>query len=1255
MKNKQYLGFLLFLMASGCASTEDTDCTNGTRKCDLNSNAVMTCGTDGWEIAEVCPTGLVCNGLTLRCESQSGSVVCNSGAKMCSMDGKQVLVCSNNNWTMSVQCGADEQCDAGTLTCVKQSAAGCVSGSKQCSQDGSQVMSCVNGEWTVDKKCGSDERCDSSYQCTKQNTSTCVDGTRKCDGNTIVECKNGAYNVVETCVSPAVCVSSSLQCQVPRICTPGEKKCDTDLSRVLLCSEEGSWTVMENCDTTNGASCDMSTVACRTGCTEGASRCDNNNRFLKCTGNTWAVVKDCLATERCDNTNGCAECSVGQQRCANESSFYTCTDGRWSSTATNCGSKQQCISDNCVDKQLCTADVCRNGNAVTCKDGVESVEACGSKNCILRDGKALCEEHVCDDGQFKCDSETEKSICSDNKWIKSNCDSGFVCELSARGCIEFVCNEGEKRCNANAVEKCTDNVWHPDESCGATRMCDDSTKTCVQINCSNGDKRCNDGKVEKCSSNAYTPDQTCTSSQICSQTGTSASCVVKVCNEGEYKCDGQKLQRCVDNAWKSSQTCDSSTQLCKASGTTGTCETKVCNEGATKCDNNTNSVMVCENNAWKSSKCKNTEYCDYEDSAYKCIEKECENGVVCDGTTLKICTNYQYSRIETCLGNQRCNASIPGCELVPECTNGKFKCTGSTLYKCNGGSWSESNICAGENEVCDASKGQCIDTSECTTGNFYCDGKTLKECKSGKWTNKTTCKDTETCNATTKQCDLTPVCNPDEVTCNGQTLRTCDSTGQWKDTETCTGGKTCDESLKKCRECTSGYQCRVQDKGYQVYECKEGAWVSIGSSYYCNSQYTCDADLGRCTQCYGSEYTCHGSNLMQCSNYSWTTKMECGTGKHCDASKPGCVDDAVCTSGYTCVGQELKECQSGQWELKETCGDAYTCNSTDGKCDLKPVCSGSVTECDGNTLKTCNASGQWDTTPCGDSAVCVTSGSSSSCVNKIALPEWCNIQGIDIINHGYGRVLMPASVNTDDITAKFVCGKVSTPVMSWTYASEAVVNTGCTHEDGCDPNTEFISYSMNAPVGSYQCTYRFEFGPQTIACLPRKDDDNNGGTPIVLDSSTKLTDDQTMPLTLIAASTEAPEWCWFKHFDTKEYGSTWEAYGRILPPNPTSPAQIKAMLICGDVTKPASTWTVKRDAKENLFCNDCAAGHYEYASVPLFDTPEPSANYVCAFRMDVAGKSYVCPTRNDGPGAEGGTPVELTSGLVLPEGTYWGY
>ena len=97
------------------------------------------------------------------------------------------------------------------------------------------------------------------------------------------------------------------------------------------------------------------------------------------------------------------------------------------------------------------------------------------------------------------------------------------------------------------------------------------------------------------------------------------------------------------------------------------------------------------------------------------------------------------------------------------------------------------------------------------------------------------------------------------------------------------------------------------------------------------------------------------------------------------------------------------------------------------------------------------------------------------------------------------------------------------------------------------------------------------------------------------------------------------------------------------------------MLICGDPTKPASSWTVKRDAKENLFCSDCAEGHYEYESEALFDIPNPTPNYSCAFRMDVAGKSYVCPTRSDGPGNEGGTPVELTSGLVLTEDVSWGW
>ena len=253
----------------------------------------------------------------------------------------------------------------------------------------------------------------------------------------------------------------------------------------------------------------------------------------------------------------------------------------------------------------------------------------------------------------------------------------------------------------------------------------------------------------------------------------------------------------------------------------------------------------------------------------------------------------------------------------------------------------------------------------------------------------------------------------------------------------------------------------------------------------------------------------------------------------------------------------------------------------------------------------------------------------------MTLPEWCNTQWIiEETDQGYGRIKMPSDVNTSDIQAHLVCGSVNDPVASWSYEASALV-TSCNEPD-CGVNTQFVSYSIDAPAGTYQCAYRYEFGPQTIACMA-KTQNNDGGAPVVLDATTKLTADQTLSLTVLPASTNEPTWCYFKHLDE----SSLMAYGRILLPEPTTPAQMKAMLICGDFNTDASTWTAY-SGKHNIFCSDCGP-NTEFA---VDASSLPSGTHSCAFRFDISGKSYVCPTYHEGI-KTGGIPIELTSGKRL--------
>lgn len=895
---------------------------------------------------------------------------------------------------------------------------------------------------------------------------------------------------------------------------------------------------------------------------------------------------------------------------------------------------------------------CFTENARQCGDQGKTVQICKSgfwsltepcpSGTLCNNNTLVCESTaaVCSNGDRLCSSNILME-CQNGKYVNLiTCGVNEVCNQQSKSCVpkssdNFICEDNKFTCESNNLYRCSGNAWQLIQSCPTSTQCNANSQTCDKaIECQGGDKKCDSdySRVMTCTDGFWKVTEMCEANSECNPS--SLICQIG-CVENQVKCDviNHALMKCSSGVWNVSQDCSKSNMVCNAQ--TNACEAKPeCVTGTRKCASDS-AWSLCINGHWETgSSCSSNEKCIAGDCAATCTgenceQASCEEGAVCEDNVLKVCENGSLFE-KVCEPYQICNAASKSCDAKPECTSGGYRCFGFELQQCSiDGKWTAIKKCVG-NEVCDETQHACIDTSECQSGEAYCDSANnkLMTCGSnGKWQESKTCQSTEICNAQTKSCDLKPVCTSGAFQCNGLELQKCSDTGQWETNKTCSQSQICDKNLKNCLDCTPNtYECT----GQTLRKCNAGTWETSAS---CTDTQTCSADKKKCLDCTGSGYQCSGQNLQQCNNYAWKTLKTCSSNETCDASQKTCINNSECTDGqYSCQDKTLRKCVSGSWTTDKTCSDTENCNSEKKACVPKPVCESGQKQCSENQLMTCSSEGQWESSDCGTSALCVAKDSSASCVQKMTLPDWCNFQGVDNKRRGYARVLMPNDVEIEDVAATFVCGRLYEPIINWSYSAEAVYNKNCTD---CYANTEFMSYSLSAPSGTHTCTYRFDFGPQSFVCI----NGSEGGEPVVLSSDT-LIGQNGYNLTVPPLSAFTPTWCYFKHYDT----STNYAYGRIWLGDTEVPANVKAKLICGDITKPASTWTVISDSKENLFCDNCGS-NVEYM---VNASSLASGSYACAFRFDVDGRAYVCPTyRDDYNYNTGGAPIELTSDKML--------
>ncbi|GEM_PF-3880683 len=1053
----------------------------------------------------------------------------------------------------------------------------------------------------------------------------CKEGTFACQGKSmLMNCSHGTWMINKTCASSQICDESLAQCveqsdlpetQIPddSPCVAGTRRCYPALTGIEVCAD-GVWQAETSCS--NGMLCNPVTLKCEDtstpqkpsdACIPGSRQCDvDGSRVLACANGVWLSMNNCNtdAHQFCDPaTLECRQgCTQGDIKCNTDATaVMECNQNAWTTKAT-CSADETCsgTTKSCEKNVECVNgdSYCDDDQVMLCSDyHWTKGELCqNGASCFA--GECVQPAVTCTDGTSQCLDETHLSQCINGRTIHTDCTAEQQMCFTRDGesqCEAVVCTENAcKDANTQLVCNTALNTLSG-QACPNHFICDDIMKTCVPRVCEENQYRCANNNLEKCTNNAWMIKESCNSSQMCSDS--KKQCISVVCTDGDTRCNSKgKLETCSNNAFGNATTCSGDTPVCKeSSAASAACVSLVCIDDTYQCDGA--QLQKCVENQWVTqSTCDSAALCSANGTTGSCKAKECENGAEgCSNSkaSTKICKDYkwEYTLCSSVQEGSKCSVSNGKASCgMQVCTDG-YSCDGNTLKKCENNTYTNSKDC-GSSAICDASAGKCV-SNECAEGNYSCNLSTLRKCESGQWVDKATCTADQTCDATAQKC-VVHECESYEYKCESKKLYNCKN-HKWNEIETCSSSQTCDSSLGMCvsaSECTSGYKCQDND----LYECQSGSWKL---SKDCQAGETCNSYAGVCAQCGGNSYQCDGQDLYNCRDFVWVKQQTCNDDEKCMASYygGGCVPTTTqeCTNNqYQCKDQVLQICSGGKWTTSKTCTDKQTC---------------------------------------------FASGSNGSCVDNLSVPEWCNIQWVvdEKYDRGYGRIQLPDDISEDQISAEMICGNLSSPVKDW-YTATAYKNTNCTD---CGTKTEYLSAGMNASAGTLACAYRFNFGLQSYICK------KGGGAPIVMTSSTKLTADDTYPITINSiSSSEKPSWCWFKHLEN-EHGNYGEAYLHVFP-GELNGGQITAEFLCGSPSTPVMHWSVMSRAIENVFCDSHTCGdNIEYMTIPR--STQINSSQKCTFRIQFGSLYQICPIDE----AKGNEMITVTPSTgTLPAGYY---
>jgi hypothetical protein len=374
-------------------------CRPGSHQC--NDAQPQICGADlKWSDATPAPCG---SAALCKVAENAGAASCAplgcpaEGALQCVGDRLQRCPKSLAAWEDIESCASAALCnvDAANAQVAAHGFPTCV------------VPTCSPGQFNCDtgspRPCNADRAgwgdalatCSGTCNVAKGDCSACTEGYA-CSGRELSHCSAEQTWSSLSCSSVLSCNSAAeMPACDPRICTPGEWRCNDDLSTLERCrSDGGKWESVEQC--VNRRLCNPKATRCEVpACTvAGATRC-KGDEFQVCRGDLtrWDQKSLCTSAGTCDPQSGCLPqaCTDGTYRC-NDVALEQCTQSTWArmstcaTTALCDATRHTCTPPTCAPgERRCVGAILQRCNGA--QSGWVELETCPSKSVCSQETK----------------------------------------------------------------------------------------------------------------------------------------------------------------------------------------------------------------------------------------------------------------------------------------------------------------------------------------------------------------------------------------------------------------------------------------------------------------------------------------------------------------------------------------------------------------------------------------------------------------------------------------------------------------------------------------------------------------------------------------------------------------------------------------------------------------------------------------------------------------------------------------------------